>query len=69
MQYFPTLEKQAPVLPPMDKAAVLNWKSFFLGIVTTIVTIAVVGALSFLFRRWKKRRNERELRRIASIDG
>jgi hypothetical protein len=56
-------------LSPSKNSSAMNWKSFILGIVATILTLAAVGSISFWVRRLKKRRHERELRRIASLDG
>jgi hypothetical protein len=43
--------------------------TFLLGVATTIFAIALTSACVFLKRRLKRRANERELRRIASLDG
>jgi hypothetical protein len=46
----------------------IDRKSFLLGIATTAFTLLLISGLGFLFRRLRQRHNERELRRIASLD-
>lgn len=62
-----TPSEQSPVAESKS-AAGIDWKSFWLGVAATILLIAAVGSFSFLSRRLKRRRKERELRRIASLD-
>jgi hypothetical protein len=47
----------------------LDGKSFVLGIVATGVTQLAWGGVALLARRRQRVRHERELRRIASLDG
>jgi putative Mn2+ efflux pump MntP len=56
------------ILNEQKKTTRIDWKSFLLGVAATILTIALGASFSFLSRHLKKRRHERELRRIASLD-
>jgi hypothetical protein len=51
-----------------QQSLIIDWKSFLLGVTTTGLALLATTALLFLSRRWQHRRNERELRRIASLD-
>jgi hypothetical protein len=46
-----------------------NFSSFMLGVVAAILMIVFTGTFVFLKRRLKRRAHEKELRRMASIDG
>jgi hypothetical protein len=59
--------KTSPVLVKL-KTTSLDWKSFFLGIVATVLAMVAIGSFSYLKWRMAKRAHERELRRIASLD-
>jgi hypothetical protein len=47
----------------------IDWKSFWLGAVATGALLLSAKVLIFLSQRWQRSRHERELRRIASLDG
>jgi hypothetical protein len=57
---------QVPVESPRTTG--IDWKSFLLGIAATGASLFVGGGIIFISRRWNRRRHERELRRIASLD-
>lgn len=46
----------------------IHWKSFLLGVAATGVFLLAGGGIIFISRRWNRRRHEREMRRIASLD-
>jgi biopolymer transport protein ExbD len=46
----------------------IDWKSFLLGMAATGMSLLAGGGIIFISRRWNRRRHERELRRIASLD-
>ncbi len=48
---------------------VIDGISFLLGITASVLFLAVIGASRFLLRRLRSRAKDRELRRIASLDG
>ena len=61
-----------PLLPSPANAttsAKLDWRSFLLGVLSTLVLFAVLAGLCKLLRHLRHLRHERELRRIASLDG
>jgi len=58
---------QVPVVAPKESAGI-DWKSFVLGVAATGVSLLACGGIIFISRRWNRRRHERELRRIASLD-
>jgi hypothetical protein len=49
-------------------SVVINWQSFLLGVAATGASLLFGGGIIFISRRWNRRRHERELRRIASLD-
>jgi hypothetical protein len=53
---------------PATPSGGINWKSFLLGVAATGVSLLFGGGIIFISRRWQRRRHERELRRIASLD-
>jgi hypothetical protein len=53
----------------MPQSSGIDWKSFWLGVAATGVFLLAGGGIIFISRRWQRRRHERELRRIASMDG
>jgi hypothetical protein len=60
----------APLVDSSGSAPrIFNRHSFLLGIAATLLTLIVIGTLTFLIRRLRHRHSERELRRIASLDG
>jgi hypothetical protein len=62
-----TPSSQVPVEP--KRTFGIDWKSFLLGVVATGMFLLAGGGIIFISRRWQRRRHERELRRIASMDG
>lgn len=76
VQYPPDGSPPASQALPMQLRAVtaianpggIDWKSFLLGVVTTGAFLLAGGGIIFISRRWNRRRHERELRRIASLD-
>jgi hypothetical protein len=62
----------APAIAWIPTVTVESWfdfKSFMLGVVLTLGVGAFTASISFLRRVVKSRRHEREMRRIASLDG
>ena len=58
-----------PVNGFLAHASDLSWSSFAAGIITTFATIGIVTGLFAFARRFRFLRHQRELRRIASLDG
>lgn len=58
---------QTPVVVAAESHGI-DWKSFFLGVAATGVFLLAGGGIIFISRRWNRRRHEREMRRIASLD-
>lgn len=62
----------APAKAPENSssaAAAISWNSFFLGAFAALAALFLVGGLVFGVKRLQKKQHERELRRIASLDG
>lgn len=55
--------------PAMAPSPSIDWRSFSLGVLATIVAIFGFAGLFVLGRRFRGLRHARELRRIASLDG
>jgi hypothetical protein len=60
----------SPIHIPVESTRTtgIDWKSFLLGMAATGASLLVGGGIIFISRRWNRRRHERELRRIASLD-
>jgi hypothetical protein len=50
-------------------ARAFDWGAFSLGMLATLLAIVLAVSLSFFLKRLQRTRHERELRRIASLDG
>jgi len=59
---------QVSVQIDQERISALRSIWFCLGIATTALTLLAGGGIIFISRRWNRRRHERELRRIASLD-
>jgi hypothetical protein len=70
-QPAPAQQQISSAQAPRSSKAVstLDWKSFLLGVVATGIALFGTWTLVFLWRRGQRRQHERELRRIASLDG
>jgi len=65
---IPLVHAQMGEITDQEQARALRIIWFCLGVVATGLSIAIFTVFAFLFRRWRQKRHDRELRRIASLD-
>jgi biopolymer transport protein ExbD len=63
----PTLAEAGNATAPASSS--IAWRSFWLGVATMALSLVALAGGGFLFRRFRRVRHQRELRRIASLDG